>query len=90
MSSCLPYCLCQLLTCSLNLYVKNKSVGKQPLGKTLMIVLQPQATPPGTVSSLSGTETSAGHIQTDWGFVLGLSASETKWEFTGGLCFPTD
>lgn len=55
-----------------------------------MIVLQPWATPPGTVSSLSGTETSAGRIQTDWGFVLGLSASETKREFIGGLCLSTN
>lgn len=53
-----------------------------------MIVLQPQAAPPGTVSSLSGT--SAGHRQTDWGFVLGLSASETKRESTAGLCLSTD
>lgn len=47
-------CLC--------LSVKTKSPGKQPLGKTLRIVLQPGDAPPGTVNSLSGT--SAGHIQT--------------------------
>lgn len=62
---------------------KNKSAGKQPRRKTLRIVLQPGGAPPGTVNSLSGT--SAGHIQTHWGFVLGLSASETKWKLTVSL-----
>lgn len=41
-----------------------------------MIVLKLWATPPGTVGCLLGTEMSAGHIHTDWGFVVGLSTSE--------------
>lgn len=52
------------------IHEEQERVEKQPLGGTLMIVLKPQATPLGTVSSLLGTETSAGHIHTDWGFVL--------------------
>lgn len=67
----------------LNVYVKNKSAAKQSLGKTLRIVLQPQATPSGTVRALLGT--SAGYTRTDWGFVLGPSLSE----FTVGLCLST-
>lgn len=57
-------------TSSQCIHEKQERVEKQPLGGTLMIVLKPQATPLGTVSSLLGTETSAGHIHTDWGFVL--------------------
>lgn len=83
---------CPTVSCScwhvLSMFMcKNKSAGKQPLGKTLRIVLQPGGAQPGTVNSLSGT--SAGHTQTHWGFVLGLSVSEMKWEPTVGLSLST-